>query len=583
MKLQVEIEQATVLSASKPQSVLQANKQVLLCCLTFLFFLIISYFVIHQHNPPNALAIDAPATEFSSGRAMKHLQMIAQSPHPVGSPAHDDVRDYIANALLQLNLSPEVQTVEKKLSKNEPVVRIQNIMTRLEGLEPDGKAVMLVAHYDSAPHSYGASDDGAGVVTLLESLRALTSGPPLKKDVIALFTDGEELGVVGAAAFIEQHRWASGVGVVLNFEARGSRGPAFMFETSDGNGMLIQEFARAVTHPFTSSAASLVYENLSHHTDLTIFKQAGYTGLNFAYVGATKDYHSENDSLERIDERSVQHQGLYALALARHFGNLSGEVIRAEDRVYFDVLGKSVISYSKSFARVMTVCSIVLFAAIAVYGIIKGRLSLKGMAIGVLTFTLSYIAVVITATAAQEAVSFKSDVEGIISNDRLYAVFLFALTVAIASSCYLYFNRRWGWEDLSSGTLIVHLVFLGLVTVYITGAAYLLAWPFLFSLPVLAFTVSGGSRRADRLTPFVGLCLSALPAIIILLWAAISVLQVISLLHPIVFITIVSLLIGFLVPFLKYLANPYRWLLPTLSLLVCAIAVTVAVATTTAR
>ena len=51
-----------------------------------------------------------------------------------------------------------------------------------------------MAHYDSVPFGPGAADDGAGVVTLLETARALKAGPPLKNDVIFLFTDGEEAG-----------------------------------------------------------------------------------------------------------------------------------------------------------------------------------------------------------------------------------------------------------------------------------------------------------------------------------------------------------------------------------------------------
>ena len=71
---------------------------------------------------------------------------------------------------------------------------------------------------------------------MLETLRALKSSPPLKNDTVFLFTDGEEVGLLGATAFVKEHPWAKDIGVALNFEARGSSGPSFMFETSDGNG-----------------------------------------------------------------------------------------------------------------------------------------------------------------------------------------------------------------------------------------------------------------------------------------------------------------------------------------------------------
>jgi hypothetical protein len=549
----VEIERSTVRSATKHNPALSAKRRLLLGGSTLLFLLLSAGLIIRQYRPPEALAVDAPLTEFSAGRAIEHLQTIAREPHPLGSAAHDRVRDYIAQALSQLNLAPQVQAAEMRRSKGEPAVLVQNVLARLGGQAPDGEAIMLVAHYDSAPFSYGASDDGAGVVTLLETLRALTAEPPLKKDVIALFTDGEEVGLVGATAFVEQHPWAKGVGVVLNFEARGSRGPAFMFETSAGNGILIEEFARAAPHPFASSAASLIYENLANHTDLTVFKKAGYGGLNFAFIGAASDYHNENDCLERIDARSVQHHGSYALALARQFGNLATADLRAGDRVYFDVLGRAVVSYSQAFARLLTACEAVLFAAIAVYGLKTGRLSVGGMAVGASAFILSCIAAVIAAMAAQEALGFKHAAADVVRNEYLYAVFLFGLTFLIASVCYLYFNKWWNWEDLSSGTLVVMLVALGLMTTYFVGATYLLAWPFLFGSAGLALTVLRGPRIAYQPVPFVGVCLGSLPALVVLLWAAASVYQVVSLFHPLVLITVALLLAGFLVPLLKYL------------------------------
>jgi len=109
---------------------------------------------------------------------------------------------------------------------------------------------MLVAHYDTVSRSPGAADDGAAVAALLETLRALNAGPPLRNDLIVLITDGEEPGMLGARAFVAEHPWLRDVGVVCNFEARGTRGPSIMFETSSDNGRLIREFAR---QPRTSS------------------------------------------------------------------------------------------------------------------------------------------------------------------------------------------------------------------------------------------------------------------------------------------------------------------------------------------
>ena len=104
-----------------------------------------------------------------------------------------------------------------------------------------------MGHYDSVDDSYGASDDGSAIVTMLETLRVLKTQDPLMNDIIFLFTDGEELGLLGARAFLEQHPLAKDIGLVLNLEASGTSGQSMMFETSKDNKWIISEFAKAAS------------------------------------------------------------------------------------------------------------------------------------------------------------------------------------------------------------------------------------------------------------------------------------------------------------------------------------------------
>src|SRR5690606_21446273 len=127
----------------------------------------------------------------------------------------------------------------------------------------EGKALMLVSHYDSAlVPSFGAADNASGVVTILESVRAyLASGTKPKNDIILLFTDGEELALDGAKLFMDEHPWAKEVGMALNFEARGTSGPSNMIlETNQGNAELIKEFIKA--NPSYPVASSLMYSEI---------------------------------------------------------------------------------------------------------------------------------------------------------------------------------------------------------------------------------------------------------------------------------------------------------------------------------
>ena len=169
--------------------------------------------------PETASSGDVPLTEFSTERAMSQLKVISQKPHYVGSPAHAEVRGYIIDELKKLGLEPSVQEgyVLDSWWGSSTLVKPKNIVARYKGTGT-GKAVLLMSHYDSAPHSksHGASDAGSGVVTVLESLRAyLAAGVEPENDIIVLFTDSEELGLDGATLFVKEHPWAKNVGIEL--------------------------------------------------------------------------------------------------------------------------------------------------------------------------------------------------------------------------------------------------------------------------------------------------------------------------------------------------------------------------------
>src|SRR5580765_3241229 len=205
-------------------------------------------------RPPSPVAATAPDTVFSAERAMVHVRQIAQRPHPIGSADHDRVRDYIVRQLSALGLAPQIQQTTAIGTRYRAVGRVQNILGRLPGSDPKGQAVLLMAHYDGVEAGPAASDDGAGCAAILETLRTLRAQKrPLAHDVIALFTDGEEAALLGAAAFVREHPWAKDVGVVLNFEARGTSGRSYMFETGSGN----LDVARALRSGGNVSAGSV--------------------------------------------------------------------------------------------------------------------------------------------------------------------------------------------------------------------------------------------------------------------------------------------------------------------------------------
>ena len=280
--------------------------------------------------------------EFSTERAFNQVKIIAQKPHYVGSTNHELVANYLKLELNRIGLETSIQE-GFTLNDKGLLVKSKNILARIKGTN-NSKALLLLSHYDSAPHSFskGASDDASGVATILEGIRAfLYSKNPQKNDIIILFSDAEELGLNGAALFVNQHPWAKDVGLVLNFEARGSSGPSYMLmETNKGNQALVKEFANAkAKYPVSNSLMYSIYKMLPNDTDLTVFREQGnIQGFNFAFIDGHYNYHTQQDDIQHLNKTTLSHQGTYLMPLLKYFSNIDlNSTQTTEDNVYFSV------------------------------------------------------------------------------------------------------------------------------------------------------------------------------------------------------------------------------------------------------
>jgi len=334
-----------------------------------------------------ALLLERPpaaADGFSVEQALRHVEAIAARPHPTGSPAQAEARDYLLARLRGLGLETEVQRAidVRPAPRLVRVVTVDNVVARLRGRE-GSPAVLLAAHYDSVPTSGGAADNGAAVAALLESARVLAQGPAPRHDVIFLFPDAEEIGRNGAHAFIGQHPWARDVGVVVNFDARGHGGPVYMFQTGVDNGAWIPGFIAAAPHPRSNSLLNEIYRRLPNDTDFTAFLEAGYSGFNLAFIEGLTHYHTALDRVADLEPASVAHQGSYALGLARGLAELDldalGRESRDGDRAYFNVLGPWMVSYPRWLAAASAAVTSALFLAVLGLGLRRRRLSAFGL------------------------------------------------------------------------------------------------------------------------------------------------------------------------------------------------------------
>jgi len=322
---------------------------------------------VHGPSRPAALGLDAPASEFSAARAGAALDRVLgpEVPHPAGSAQNAVLRERLIGELQAMGLSPRTETRASCWSNprwdNIPCGTVTNVIT---GVTPGaGKQVLLMAHYDSVAAGPGGCDDGCGVATLLEAIRALKArGANGNHPIVAVFTDGEEPGLLGAAAYFREPLNRAKAGVVINVDDRGNRGTSYLFQTSPGDGRLVDLYARVTPHVATSSLYGEIFKHLPNDTDMTTVLRAGLTGYNFAMIGDVAQYHTPLDRRENIEPAGLQQHGEAVTALAQALSDTDYDTLKGSDSIYLDVLGRWLPRLPKSWALPLSLGCFVLIA-----------------------------------------------------------------------------------------------------------------------------------------------------------------------------------------------------------------------------
>lgn len=499
---------------------------------SIIILIIVSYLVIAGMAPPEVVPASSPQAIFSAARAYEHLKIIARAPHPTGSEENVAVRSYLIDTLKGLGLQPEIQTGQSVYHDTGKWgvagvrgievtadtwsiagATIHNVTVRIPGTKSTG-AILLAAHYDSVPYGPGASDDGAGVAAILETARALQSDAPLRNDVILLFTDGEEIGLMGSQVFAEHHPWMNDVVLVLNLEARGSSGSAIMYESSTDNSWLISEYAKAAKDPLTSSLATDVWRLMPNSSDLTAFLEAGKQGMNFAYTENWTDYHTTHDSLEDLDLRSLQHHGDNLLALVRQYGNLDLTSPSKGDAIFFSVLQLGIIHYPKSWATPLMAVAALASLVVFVIGFRKKEITFSGLGMGVLSLIAAMVATALAAYVGMQGVTLFQGNQlqvgmGGTYDVHLYELGLLIVYIPITASIYSVF-RKWARPtELAAGALIFWLVLTIISTLILPGGSYLFVWPLISGILVISADLAAAVRKNgwERLLALIPICI----------------------------------------------------------------------------
>jgi hypothetical protein len=337
-------------------------------------------------DQPPRLRTQPRAGEFNAARAKARLAVILgdQRPHPADSVADDAVRARLTGELRTLGLKPIVrdQFACNELYKQRGVscARVRNVVAIL-GPSTGGKALLLNAHYDSTAVGPGAADDGIGVATLLE-IAAQLKNRQLKRPIVLLFNEGEELGLIGARAFLADPLGRN-VDSLVNLEARGVRGPVNMFETSRPNAAPISVFATAVRNPVANSLSTDVYRLLPNYTDVNSFAERGWLIINLAPIGNETRYHSSGDDIAALDPATLQHMGDQTLALAEAL-NGGTPAARGGNRMFMDIGGRRLIVLPELVGTTLLIILLAGFFVLAMVrrGLVRGSVVVLGTMAG---------------------------------------------------------------------------------------------------------------------------------------------------------------------------------------------------------
>lgn len=188
-------------------------------------------------------------------------------------------REYLAATLTSLGLTPQRHTYSADG---------ENIYAELKCGKPGADAIVLGAHYDSVRVAPGANDDGTGVVTVLGVARALMRDKPKLHDVIFVFFDEEERGLVGARNFAEMLKGANrAVHSVTTIDQVG-------WDSNHNRAIELELPFDGIVDIYKQAAARLKMDIIIHTTTETGSDHNAFRRLGFKAVGVTEEYRNKD-------------------------------------------------------------------------------------------------------------------------------------------------------------------------------------------------------------------------------------------------------------------------------------------------
>jgi len=505
---------------------------------------------------PSPAPTTADPTEFSAERAMISINRLADEPHSVlRREAHDRARDDVIGMFTDLGYTPTVHSdpmfdlsdpADKRIFDDLSAVQqatLKDAPTDTIVVDVPGKSertMALMAHYDSATveadenghqqitdgTSLGAADDGYGVAAIVETLRALKAeGRQPENSLKIVITDGEEIGLVGARNEMRHHRADyENVDLVLNLEARGMSGPAFMFETSPNNSAVAGYFLSHVKQPVTGSLLPSLYARMPNTTDMAALIPEGFTVLNIAAIGEADHYHHATDAPRYVDHSTLQHYGDQVLGLTRAwaFDGQAPTLTASGDLHFFQLWRGMTVHYPAAVGTGLGCLAII--AALGAVAVRARSLRWKRVLGSVwgLTWRAAFASAVAGLVQLRAMAMKWAPESGLGPNPLLVGMFASGTLIGVGLTVH-FVVRRWkeglGQEAVAAVLLLLAAVCVPLM-VLVSGAAYVLV------LPTLALALTALAPR--RVRPVVG-ALAAFVIVAILAPAVLLIHEMLSL------------------------------------------------------
>lgn len=255
-------------------------------------------------------------------RLWHSLQKIALTEHTYNSEGNDYVHDILEKTIVALLAEKEYIEYDNDLNRTNNIMtsvnylsyssvsyyESNNLLVRINGTDSSLPAFLVSAHFDSVPSSFGVTDDGMGIASmlgLLEYFADKSTERPLRT-VILNFNNNEEFGLYGAAAFLH-HPWFEQIQYFLNLEGTGAGGKAVLFRGTDYG--IVKHFAN-VRFPYATSLFQQGFNNKLIHseTDYAIYKfQGKLRGLDLAFYKPRDIYHTGGDNIQNSSRKSLWH------------------------------------------------------------------------------------------------------------------------------------------------------------------------------------------------------------------------------------------------------------------------------------